>query len=179
MGDHVRYVYACVVYACCTVRSVVCMPAMCSTCVQCSPVVHCADLPAAIGVFIYAIRVSLGGVVFGYIMAKLTILWLVNVFNDALTEITITLASTYLTFYIGEEIQPDNALPLLCRILLSSRPTIELFSAHERKRRLNVSYPTLGLVGSVNLFLRFAFFMLYCLMSNTPSRSRCVILISC
>lgn len=36
-------------------------------------------------------------------MAKLTILWLVNIFNDALAEITITLAATYITYYIGEE----------------------------------------------------------------------------
>ena len=42
------------------------------------------------------------GPVFGFIMAKITVFWLVNVFNDALTEITITLASTYITFYLGE-----------------------------------------------------------------------------
>lgn len=35
-------------------------------------------------------------------MAKITIFWLSHVFNDALVEITITLASTYITFYIGE-----------------------------------------------------------------------------
>ena len=46
-------------------------------------------------------RVAFGGPLWGYFMGKLTILWLVNIFNDALTEITITLASTYVTFYIG------------------------------------------------------------------------------
>ncbi len=35
-------------------------------------------------------------------MAKVTIFWLSHVFNDALVEITITLVSTYVTFYIGE-----------------------------------------------------------------------------
>lgn len=35
-------------------------------------------------------------------MAKITIFWLSHVFNDALVEITITLASTYITFYVGE-----------------------------------------------------------------------------
>lgn len=35
-------------------------------------------------------------------MAKFTIFWLSHVFNDALVEISITLASTYITFYIGE-----------------------------------------------------------------------------
>lgn len=35
---------------------------------------------------------------------RVTVFWLQHVFNDALVEITITLASTYLTFYIGEEV---------------------------------------------------------------------------
>ena len=47
-------------------------------------------------------KVALGGPAFGYLMAKITIFWLSHVFNDALVEITITLASTYITFYIGE-----------------------------------------------------------------------------
>ncbi|KAI0207471.1 Sodium/hydrogen exchanger 7 [Lamellibrachia satsuma] len=50
----------------------------------------------------YSIQVSFGGVGFGFFMAKTTIFWLRNIFNDALAEITITLASTYLTFYIAE-----------------------------------------------------------------------------
>ena len=45
---------------------------------------------------------ALGGPAFGYLMAKITIFWLSHVFNDALVEITIILASTYITFYIGE-----------------------------------------------------------------------------
>jgi len=46
--------------------------------------------------------VTLGGPLLGFVMGKLTTLWLVNIFNDAITEITITLCSTYITFYIGE-----------------------------------------------------------------------------
>ncbi|XP_077994372.1 sperm-specific sodium:proton exchanger-like [Glandiceps talaboti] len=53
-------------------------------------------------ILIYFVRVAFGGPIFGYIMARLTTLWLSYIFNDALTEITITLASTYITFYIGE-----------------------------------------------------------------------------
>ena len=56
----------------------------------------------ALEIFVYFIRVAFGGPLFGYIMAKLTIFWLSRVFNDALVEITITLASAYMTFYIGE-----------------------------------------------------------------------------
>lgn len=59
---------------------------------------------SALQIFVYFIRVAFGGPAFGYIMAKLTIFWLSHVFNDALVEITITLASTYITFYIGEGI---------------------------------------------------------------------------
>ena len=45
----------------------------------------------------------LGGPAFGYVMARLTTFWLSHVFNDAVVEITITLASTYITYYIGDE----------------------------------------------------------------------------
>ena len=56
----------------------------------------------ALEIFLYFVKVALGGPAFGYLMAKITIFWLSHVFNDALVEITITLASTYITFYIGE-----------------------------------------------------------------------------
>ncbi len=48
------------------------------------------------------IRVAFGGPAFGYLVAKIAIFWLARVFNDALVEITITLASAYITFYVGE-----------------------------------------------------------------------------
>lgn len=48
------------------------------------------------------VRVLFGGPAFGYLVAKITIFWLARVFNDALVEITITLAATYIAFYIGE-----------------------------------------------------------------------------
>lgn len=51
---------------------------------------------------LHLLKVSIGGPVFGYVMARLTLLWLSRIFNDALVEITITLASTYITYYIGE-----------------------------------------------------------------------------
>ena len=59
-------------------------------------------LLTALDIFFYFVKVTLGGPAFGYFMARLTIFWLSHVFNDALVEITITLASTYITFYIGE-----------------------------------------------------------------------------
>ena len=51
---------------------------------------------------------AIAGPIFGFIIGKLTVLWLCNIFNDALTEITITLAATYLTFYVGKSKQPRN-----------------------------------------------------------------------
>ena len=53
---------------------------------------------------LYFPRVALGGFVFGLVVGKVTVFWLQHVFNDAMVEITITLAATYLTFYFGEEV---------------------------------------------------------------------------
>lgn len=53
---------------------------------------------------LYFPRVALGGFFFGLVIGKIVVFWLQRVFNDAMVEITITLASTYLTYYIGEEI---------------------------------------------------------------------------
>lgn len=58
----------------------------------------------AIQIFLYFLRVALGGPVFGYIMAKISILWLSRVYNDALVEIAITLVAAYVTYYIGENL---------------------------------------------------------------------------
>ena len=92
------------------------------------------NLHLALDVFTYFIRVALGGPAFGYFMAKLTILWLSHVFNDALVEITITLASTYVTFYIGEGLFGVSGVLALVTlgIELNSRrtnisPEVELF----------------------------------------------------
>ncbi|XP_041472513.1 sodium/hydrogen exchanger 10-like [Lytechinus variegatus] len=51
---------------------------------------------------LYFMQVAIAGPLFGYAVAKLTVFWLSHIFNDALVEITITLAATYLTYYIGD-----------------------------------------------------------------------------
>ena len=65
---------------------------------------HCKYLLvfAGLDIFLYFVRVALVGPLFGWFMGKLTVLWLSHVFNDALIEITITLVSTYITYFIGE-----------------------------------------------------------------------------
>ncbi|KAK6191718.1 hypothetical protein SNE40_003329 [Patella caerulea] len=53
-------------------------------------------------IVLYFLKVAIGGPAFGLLMAFITVLCLSYVFNDVMVEITITLASTYATFYIGE-----------------------------------------------------------------------------
>ena len=53
---------------------------------------------------LYFPRVALGGMALGLIAGKFIVFWLQHVFNDAMVEIAVTLSSTYLTFYIGEEV---------------------------------------------------------------------------
>ena len=40
------------------------------------------------------------GPIFGFVVGNIIIFWLINIFNDALAEITITLAATYVTFFV-------------------------------------------------------------------------------
>ena len=58
----------------------------------------------ALQIFVRFIRVALGGPFLGYLVSRVVILWLTHVFNDGLVESTITLAATYITFYICESL---------------------------------------------------------------------------
>jgi len=53
--------------------------------------------------FLDFLRVAIGGALFGLIMARIVMFWLKRVFNDAMVEIVVLLASAYLTFFIAEE----------------------------------------------------------------------------
>ena len=53
-------------------------------------------------IVVYFIQVAIGGPFVGFIFAKITLFCLSRIFNDALAEITITLASTYVTYYVGK-----------------------------------------------------------------------------
>ena len=52
-------------------------------------------------IVVYFIQVAIGGPVVGFVFAKITLFCLSRIFNDSLAEITITLASTYITYYVG------------------------------------------------------------------------------
>lgn len=53
--------------------------------------------------FLDFLKVAIGGALFGLIMARFVMFWLKKVFNDAMVEIVVLLASAYLTFFIAEE----------------------------------------------------------------------------
>jgi len=52
--------------------------------------------------FVEFVRVSVGGALVGFILAYITIQWVRQVFNDAMVEITVIIATAYLTFFLAE-----------------------------------------------------------------------------
>eukprot|EP00062_Callorhinchus_milii_P003526 gi/632941740/ref/XP_007886027.1/ PREDICTED: sodium/hydrogen exchanger 10-like [Callorhinchus milii] len=69
--------------------------------------------------------------IYGYLMAKITMLCLTYIFNDGLTEITISLGITYVTFYVGEWIGMSGVISVtfmgLFMDTVSFSPEIEVF----------------------------------------------------
>ncbi|XP_078670954.1 sperm-specific sodium:proton exchanger-like isoform X2 [Branchiostoma floridae x Branchiostoma belcheri] len=97
----------------------------------CGIVIFTMFLNLAIGVqwsaadfIIFIVKVMIGGPAFGFFMSKLTSFWLANIFNDALTEITITLASTYITFYVAEVLGVSGVLAVVILGLTMERTSI-------------------------------------------------------
>jgi hypothetical protein len=48
------------------------------------------------------LQFALGGPCFGYLMARICLLWLSNTFNNSLTEIAATFTAAFMTFFIGK-----------------------------------------------------------------------------
>ena len=63
--------------------------------------------------FTFVLKIILCGPLVGIGMARVTLFLLSHVYNDALVEITLTLASTYITFYIGEHFEISGVLAVL------------------------------------------------------------------
>lgn len=83
---------------------------------------------------LYFMQVAIAGPLWGYAVAKVTVFWLSHIFNDALVEITITLAATYLTYYIGDiwlEVSGVLAVVVLGLIVNAEKtsisPEVEVF----------------------------------------------------
>jgi len=51
---------------------------------------------------IFFMRVVGGGIILGYIMAKICSTWLSKVFNDAIIETIITISIPYVTYFLGK-----------------------------------------------------------------------------
>jgi len=52
--------------------------------------------------FVQFLKVSFGGVIVGLVFGWIAIVWVKKVFNDALVEITVMIASAYITFFVAE-----------------------------------------------------------------------------
>ncbi len=64
---------------------------------------------------------SLVGPIIGILIAFVTIIWLRNIFNDALVEITVTIVAVYLTYFLSENLlQVSGVLALVSLGLLFS-----------------------------------------------------------
>ena len=68
---------------------------------------------SGVKMFTFILKIIICGPLVGIGMARVTLFILSHVYNDALVEITLTLASTYITFYIGEEFEISGVLAVL------------------------------------------------------------------
>ena len=68
---------------------------------------------SGVSMFTFILKIVICGPLVGIGMARITLFILSHVYNDALVEITLTLASTYITFYIGEEFEISGVLAVL------------------------------------------------------------------
>uniref|UniRef100_W5M3J2 Solute carrier family 9 member C1 n=1 Tax=Lepisosteus oculatus TaxID=7918 RepID=W5M3J2_LEPOC len=72
-----------------------------------------------------------GSPLLGFIVSKIIMLWLSYIFNDGLIEITISLAMTYITFYVAEWLGMSGVIAVLIMGLLletvNFSPEIEVF----------------------------------------------------
>ncbi|XP_076121342.1 sperm-specific sodium:proton exchanger-like [Alosa pseudoharengus] len=72
-----------------------------------------------------------GSPLLGFIMAKFVMFWLSYIFNDGLIEITISLATAYITFYVAQWLGMSGVITVLMVGLLldtvNFSPEVEVF----------------------------------------------------
>lgn len=71
---------------------------------------------AATPLFLYFLRVALGGPAVGVVAAKLALFWLNAVFDDPLVEVTLTLGSAYVTYYVAEAVCGVSGVLAVCAL---------------------------------------------------------------
>lgn len=69
--------------------------------------------PLWVHIFKVLLRTALVGPIFGWVVAKVAIRWLSLLFNDATTEVTITLCAAYLTYYIADHLLETSGVMAL------------------------------------------------------------------
>eukprot|EP01135_Chromosphaera_perkinsii_P008623 Nk52_evm65s1401 gene=Nk52_evmTU65s1401 len=107
---------------------------------------------SALDIFIKFIRVAIGGPVFGFLMGQLTVFWIGHVYNDALTEITITLVCTYLVYWLAEfalKVSGVLAVVVMAIILNSKKTSI----SHEVETFLHRFWEMMGYLANTILFI--------------------------
>ena len=57
------------------------------------------DIGIMIGTFV---RMAIGGPIIGYLFGEAALIWISHVFNDALVEISISITTAYVSFYVSE-----------------------------------------------------------------------------
>lgn len=62
-------------------------------------------LPAVFGHSVLKfVQIAIGGPAFGWAMGKITIFFLSYVFNDAPVEISVTIVTAYITYWLSEDV---------------------------------------------------------------------------
>lgn len=99
------------------------------------------------------VRMSLGGAMFGLVFALLVVRWLRRIFNDALSEISITLSAAYLCFFTAEYfLHVSGVLAVVCLGLYfgnHGRTSVSPEVAHF----LEEFWEILGFIGNTLIFV--------------------------
>ena len=98
------------------------------------------------------IRVAIGGPVFGWIMGKLMVGCLSKVFNDAMVEITITLSSSFITFYVAEAFLGVSGVLAVVALGLEAK-THEAYISPEVEVYMHQFWEMMAYLGNTVIFL--------------------------
>ncbi len=103
--------------------------------------------------FLTFVKMSIGGAVFGTVFAVIIVQWLRMIFNDALAEISVTLAGAYLCFFVAEYfLNVSGIIAVVCLGLYfghSGKTSVSPEVAHF----LEEFWQCLGFIGNTLIFV--------------------------
>lgn len=103
--------------------------------------------------FLTFIQMSIGGAIYGFTFAFIIVKWLQRIFNDALSEISITLSAAYLCFFTAEYfLHVSGVLAVVCLGLYfgnQGRTSVSPEVAHF----LEEFWEILGFIGNTLIFI--------------------------